>query len=67
MHEGPHYVRSSLEAGARGCLSKRDIGEALLNAIRSLLVAGAFDRYSCRRRSQCQFFGVNQSLTAPKP
>jgi DNA-binding NarL/FixJ family response regulator len=37
MHEGPHYVRSALEAGARGCLSKRDIGEALLNTIRSLL------------------------------
>ncbi len=37
MHAAPHYVRRALNAGANGYVSKQEIGETLLIAIRCVL------------------------------
>ena len=42
MHAAPHYVRRALNAGANGYVSKQEIGETLLIAIRSVLEGATY-------------------------
>ena len=42
MHDAPHYAERTLRAGARGYVTKQEVGETLLLAIRRVLQGGRF-------------------------
>jgi DNA-binding NarL/FixJ family response regulator len=42
MHEGSHWVRRSLEAGARGYVTKRETVDCLILAIRALAAGRSY-------------------------